>query len=161
MVETSGLCCKCCSCCNCFCAILWLIFVGWELFLLWCIFGIISCITLIGIKNGCKCFSIARFVLWPFKKQLTVDSEANHCCGCFGTVIWIIFGGFEIIIFELIFCGLSFVTLIGIPFGKQLWDLIKITFFPYKVIIVNDEEKPPEGKEVPVTDTERVEVKEK
>ena len=161
MVETSGLCCKCCSCCNCFCAALWLILIGWELFLFWCIFGLINCITIIGFTNGKKCFSIACFVLWPFKKQLTVDDKATHCCGCFGTVVWIILGGFEIIIFEAIFCALSFITIVGIPFGYQLWQLIKVTFWPYEVVIVKDKEEPTEGKHVPVTDTERVEVKQK
>ena len=108
-----------------------------------------------------KCFSIACFVLWPFKKQLTVDDKATHCCGCFGTVVWIILGGFEIVIFEAIFCALSYATIVGIPFGYQLWQLIKITFWPYEVIIVKDKEEPSEGKHVPVTDTERVEVKQK
>ena len=164
MVETSGLCCKCCSCCNCFCAFLWLILVGWELFLLWCIFGLVSFITIIGIKNGCKCFEIACFVLWPFKKKIEVDKEAKHCCGCFGSLIWIIFGGFEIILFELLFCGLSFVTIIGIPFGIQLCELIKVTFWPYSVKIVKDSEKVVETKEVQVTtktETERIEIKQK
>ena len=159
MVETNGLCCKCCSCCNFFCAILWLIFIGWELFLIWCLFGIFSFITIIGIKNGVKCFQIALFVIWPFKKELTVDTNEKHCCGIFGTIIWIIFGGFEIVLLELIFCGLSFATVIGIPFGIQLWKLVKITFWPYEVVIIKDTERPPESKQVPITDTERIESK--
>jgi len=138
-----------------------LILIGWELFLFWCIFGLINCITIIGFTNGKKCFSIACFVLWPFKKQLTVDDKATHCCGCFGTVVWIILGGFEIIIFEVIFCGLSYATIVGFPFGYQLWQLIKVTFWPYEVVIVKDKEEPTEGKHVPVTDTERIEVKQK
>ena len=161
MRDTSGLCCKCCSCCNCFCAFLWLILIGWELFILWILFGLINCITIIGFPNGKKCFSIACFVIWPFRKQFTVNKEATHCCLCLGTIIWIILGGFEIIILEVIFCALSFATIVGIPFGYQLWQIIKATFWPYEVVIVSDDEVIIEGKDVPVTDTERIEVKQK
>ena len=161
MAETSGLCFKCCSCCNCFCAFLWLILIGWELFLFWIIFGLINCITIIGFTNGKNCFKIACFVLWPFKKQLAVDPKEKMCCSCFRTIIWIILGGFEIMLFEIIFCALSFATIVGIPFGKQLWDLIKITFWPYEIVIVHDGEKPPEGVKADFIETERVEVKQK
>ena len=133
-------CCICCPCCQTCCNIIWVILIGWELFLFWCIFGIIYCISLAGIPCGKQCFKIACFVIWPFGKDIVKKSDDKGCCGLFGNIIWIIFGGGEIALIEIIFCGISFCTIIGIPFGIQLWKLVKITFSPYGNEVVKLEE---------------------
>ena len=46
--------------------ILWLILVGWEMFLLNAVIGIVLCITIIGIPFGKQWFKIANLSLLPF-----------------------------------------------------------------------------------------------
>ena len=119
--------------------------LGWELFLFWGIFGVIYCITIIGIPCGKQCFKIACFVVCPFEKEIIRKEEESSCCNCFGNVIWVIFGGLELAIIELILCGLCFITIIGIPFGFQLWKLIKITFIPYGTSVVEQTQDNQDG----------------
>ena len=45
---------------------LWLVFFGWELFLLQLVSGIICCITIIGIPAGLQAFKFSKLSLAPF-----------------------------------------------------------------------------------------------
>ncbi len=46
--------------------VLWLVFGGLELALEFCTFGIIMCITIIGIPFGMQFFKLAKLALSPF-----------------------------------------------------------------------------------------------
>ena len=51
--------------------VLWAILFGWELFLLYGLFGAICCITIIGIPFGKQYFKIAKFVIWPLGRTFS------------------------------------------------------------------------------------------
>ena len=80
------------SCCN----ILWLILFGWELFLIWILFGIIYCLTFFGIPFGLQKIKLGYYALWPFGKKLVKSKEKLSIIESIGNLIWIIFGGLEI-----------------------------------------------------------------
>ena len=46
--------------------ILWLIFLGWELAISHLIFGVLLCMTIIGIPFGKQHFKLAKLALMPF-----------------------------------------------------------------------------------------------
>ena len=119
-------------CCN----IIWLIFIGWELFLGWCFFGLFYCITIIGIPLGLQAFKIALFVIWPFGKEIIYPKLSMTNCQVIGNIIWIILGGLEIALVELIIGVICCITIIGIPFGLQLFKLAKIALIPFGAEVV-------------------------
>lgn len=49
--------------------VLWAIFSGWELFLVYSIIGLIFCITIIGIPFGKQYFKIAKFIFLPLGRD--------------------------------------------------------------------------------------------
>lgn len=48
-----------------------------------------------------------------------------------GNIIWVIFGGLEMAI-AYFFIGLIWcITIIGIPFGKQIWKMASLVIWPF------------------------------
>jgi uncharacterized membrane protein YccF (DUF307 family) len=53
--------------------VLWLVFFGWELFLLHLVTGALLCITIIGIPFGIQAFKLSVLSLWPFGREVVVE----------------------------------------------------------------------------------------
>jgi len=105
---------------------LWFIIIGFISTITWFLTGILLCITLIGIPLGKQCFKIAKLVAFPFGKAIATDFGKH----AIGNIIWIILFGWELALFYL-FAGIIFcITLIGIPFGKQCFKLMQLSFIP-------------------------------
>ena len=123
---------------NCF-NTLWIILFGWELSLIWIIFGVIYCLTFIGIPFGLKNMKIGYFVLFPFKKKIIRTKKNVNIYEWIGGIIWIIFGGLEIALITGLLSLISFISIAGIPFGIQLFQLAGLALIPLGGEIVNDE----------------------
>lgn len=107
--------------------ILWLIFTGFWSAIAYFVYGIIWCITIIGIPFGKQCFKLGKLMFWPMGK--TVNSAfGKHPIA---NIIWFIFGGLELGISFFLGGLLWCITIIGIPFGKQSFKLAKLAFFPF------------------------------
>lgn len=108
--------------------VLWLVLGG----VVWCVAlfleGLVCCVTIIGIPVGLQLFKMARFVLWPFGKEV-VDCKPTGF-KTFINVLWLILGGWEnalgFFITGLFFC----ITIIGIPFGKQYFKMGQFILLP-------------------------------
>lgn len=108
--------------------IFWLIICGWLFALLWLIFGLLWCITVVGIPVGLQCFKCARLMLWPFGYTVVYSP------GTFSfivNILWLIFGGLEIAISCIITGAVLCVSIIGIPFGIQCFKLSKLALLPF------------------------------
>ena len=46
--------------------VIWAIIGGWIMALLHLVFGLINCITIIGIPKGIQCFKIMKLAFFPF-----------------------------------------------------------------------------------------------
>ena len=113
--------------------ILWLLICGLVLALLWFLFGLLWCVTILGIPIGIQCFKCARLMLWP------VGYTVAYGPGVFSfivNILWILLGGFEIALFALILGAVLCVTIIGIPFGLQCFKFAKLAFMPFGAKIV-------------------------
>lgn len=51
--------------------ILWIIFLGWELAIGHLIFGVILCITIVGIPFGLQHFKLAKLAILPFGAKIS------------------------------------------------------------------------------------------
>lgn len=106
--------------------IIWFVLVGLFSAIGWCIFGAILCVTIIGIPFAKQCFKIAKLSLLPFGKTVKTDFEKHPV----GNIIWMILFGWELALGYLIWGVIFYITIIGIPFGKQCFKLTKLSLMP-------------------------------
>ena len=106
----------------------WLVFVGWELAIIFAVMGVICCVTILLIPVGLQYFKFVRLAVWPFgyKPYFTKINGFKMFCN----VVWLIFFGWEMAAFTLIFCAICCVTLIGIPAGLQLFKFARLVIMP-------------------------------
>ena len=106
---------------------LWFLLHGLWFGLLNFVAGIIACVTIIGIPFGIACFRIAKLTFFPFGKTVTTDYDEHPA----GNVIWLVLGGASSAVSYAILGALCCVTLIGLPFGKQCFKLMKLSAIPF------------------------------
>jgi len=109
--------------------LIWILFGGFISAVLWCIAGLLCCITVIGIPFGIQCFKIASFVLWPFGRDAEIGGFGLG--GLLGNILWIILLGWELCINHLAVGLLFCITVVGIPFGNQHFKLAKLSLVPF------------------------------
>lgn len=111
--------------------LIWLIFGGFFAAMGYLFGGIVLCITVVGIPFGLQCFKLAGLVLWPFGKKVVSDSSQSGCLSVAANIIWIIFGGFEVALTHIIMGALLYISIIGIPWGRQHFKLLEISLMPF------------------------------
>lgn len=112
--------------------ILWFIICGWWMGLFWLISGILLCITIIGIPIGIQCFKFAGLSVLPFGKDVVYGGNAVHLIA---NILWICYSGIPVLTIAIVGCVL-YITIIGIPFGKQCFKIAKLALFPFGASIV-------------------------
>ena len=107
--------------------IIWFIFVGLGSAIAWFLLGLLWCITIIGIPFGLQAFKLARLTLWPFGTIVKSDFSKHPIAN----IIWLILGGLELALGYAIAGIIFYITIIGIPFGKQCFKLAQLALFPF------------------------------
>ncbi len=110
--------------------IIWLVFGGLLISLMYLIASIFLIITIVGIPFGIQTLKLASLAMWPFGREVYIDSPQG-CIGIFLNIIWILCGGFWIAVAHLIFGALFAITIIGIPFALQHFKLASIGILPF------------------------------
>ena len=110
--------------------ILWLLLGGLIVSFMYILAGLVLCITIIGIPFGLQLMKIGILALAPFGREVTTKDNAG-CLSIGFSVLWILFGWWEIAIVHLVLACLFAITIIGIPFAKAHWRLMKMSFMPY------------------------------
>ena len=123
---------------NLFGNIIWLVFGGLLAALGYFIGGIVLCVTIIGIPWGLQCFKLAGLVLWPFGKKVVSESTDTGCLVVLCNVIWILFGGLYTAVVHILMGLILFITIVGIPWGRQHFKLVEISLMPFGKRIVED-----------------------
>lgn len=108
--------------------ILWDIFGGLISALLWCIFGVLWCITVIGIPLGIVCFKMAGLVIAPFGREFEYDGGP---LSIIFDIFWILLTGIEFAALHVALGIVLCVTIIGIPFGIQHFKLAVLSLLPF------------------------------
>lgn len=111
--------------------ILWIVFGGFFVSLEYFVGGLLSCITIIGIPFGLQLFKLALLALVPFGQKVEYREQEPGCISTLFNIIWIFTGGIAICLTHLFFGFLLCITIIGIPFGKQHFKLMRLAFTPF------------------------------
>ena len=108
--------------------ILWLIFGGFIAGIAAFIEGILLCCTIIFIPVGLQMFKIGKFFFWPIGKQVVAVNPSGF--KTFINILWAIFFGWEHFLAYAVVGLILFITIIGIPFGKQYFKLAMFIITP-------------------------------
>lgn len=114
---------------SCLGNIIWIIFGGFFNALGWLLFGVLWCITIIGIPVGLQCFKMAKLQFAPFGKDVITVSDSGT--SLILNILWIIFGGLAMCIANLVSAALLCITIIGIPFAVQSIKIAKLSLMPF------------------------------
>lgn len=107
--------------------IIWIILGGIWTALMWLLFGLLLCITIIGIPFGKQCFKMAKLTLAPFGKKVDINWGEHKIIN----TIWMILFGWEMALAYIVTGLICMVTIIGIPFGLQSFKMAKLGFIPF------------------------------
>lgn len=113
--------------------ILWFVFGGFISGLGWLVSGLLACITIIGIPLGKQCFKFASLSFSPFGKEIVYGGGA---VSTFGNVVWLIFCGIWMALGNLMAGLLWYITIVGIPFGKQFFKIARLALTPFGADVV-------------------------
>ncbi|MFZ1752494.1 MAG: YccF domain-containing protein [Caldilineaceae bacterium] len=111
--------------------LIWLIFGGLIAALGYIIAGLLLCLTIVGIPFGMQSVKIGIASLAPFGKEVVEVERANSTLRVLFNIIWLVLFGWEIALAHLLSALVLFITIIGIPFGKQHIKLVPLALFPF------------------------------
>ena len=115
--------------------LIWLIFAGFWLAILYVLAGLVAFVLIITIPFGIASFRIANYVLWPFGRTIEPRRDAG-IASLIGNIIWIILFGWWLALGHLVSGIALCLTIIGIPLGLADFKIIPITLLPLGVRIV-------------------------
>lgn len=108
--------------------IIWIIFGGIFTAIGWALAGIIFYITIIGIPLGRQAFKMASLTLAPFGKEIVYGGGAPSLIA---NIVWVVLIGVWEAIAYVVAGALFCVTIVGIPFGLQLFKMAKLSLMPF------------------------------
>jgi uncharacterized membrane protein YccF (DUF307 family) len=109
--------------------ILWLIFNGWWLALLYALAGLLAFVFIVTIPFGIAAFRIANYALWPFGREIVRKPSAG-AASAIGNVLWIILFGWWLALGHILTAIAEFCTIILIPFGIANIKMVPISLTP-------------------------------
>ncbi len=114
--------------------IIWIICGGLIMAICWAIVGIVFYITIIGIPFGRQCFKFAGLTLAPFGKDIAYGGGAPSLIA---NIIWLVFAGLWAAIAYAVAGAVFCITIIGIPFGIQLFKMAALSLLPFGAEVLN------------------------
>ena len=110
--------------------ILWVVFGGLGIAIEYILSSLVMMLTIIGIPFGIQTLKLSMLALWPFGKKV-VRKPTSGCLNTAMNVIWFFVGGLGIAISHWLMGLLFYITVVGIPFGKQHMKLAHIALTPF------------------------------
>ncbi|HEY8894459.1 MAG TPA: YccF domain-containing protein [Niastella sp.] len=111
--------------------LIWLIFGGFLAAIGYIVGGFVLCLTIVGIPWGLQCFKLASVVLWPFGKSIVPKKGGEGCLSLLCNIVWLLCGGLYTALIHLVFAAIFYITIIGIPFGRQHLKLMELSLLPF------------------------------
>lgn len=108
--------------------ILWFLLVGLISGCMWFVFGLLWCITIIGIPVGLQCFKMAKLTFFPFGKEVDYEGGAGSFLL---NILWILLSGWELALYYVTVGLVCCITIIGIPAGLQCFKMAKLALMPF------------------------------
>jgi uncharacterized membrane protein YccF (DUF307 family) len=114
--------------------IIWFVLGGFIPAMLWLLVGLLWSVTIIGIPIGVQCFKMANLQLAPFGRDVAFDGMGLGSLVV--NLLWIMFGGIELAMVNVVIGVIFCMTIVGIPFGLQSFKLAKLSLLPFGARIV-------------------------
>ena len=111
--------------------ILWLFFGGLIFATTYLVESFAFAITIIGIPIAWQIFKIGLLCLWPFGAEIKNTTSPPRYIRIPLNIIWIICGGLQVWMAHILLGIILFVTIIGIPFGKQHFKIARLSLTPF------------------------------
>ncbi len=111
--------------------LIWVIFGGFLIALMYFIGSLLLMITIVGIPFGIQTLKLASLALFPFGRTVEHGQRASGCLYLLFNIIWILVVGIEIAIVHLFLALFFAITIIGIPFALQHVKLASLALFPF------------------------------
>lgn len=111
--------------------VLWLVFGGMEAAIGYFTGSLAMACTIIGLPVAFQTFKIGLLCLWPFGAEIEDTDSLDGCIRIPLNVLWIIMGGLWAWLMHIIFGVLLFITIIGIPFGRQHFKMARLSLAPF------------------------------
>lgn len=118
--------------------IIWLIFGGLGVALEYFASSLVLMITIIGIPFGIATMKLGILALWPFGSHVVDRPQGSGCVNVLMNVLWFFIGGIWIALTHLGFGLLLGITIVGIPWAKMHFRLMRLALTPFGKQIVND-----------------------
>jgi uncharacterized membrane protein YccF (DUF307 family) len=119
--------------------LLWLIFGGLLIALIYFLSGVVLLITVIGIPFGLQLFKIGSFALLPFGYKAVVKEKQPGCLSVLFNILWLLTGGISLALTHVVLAFIFAITIIGIPFASQHLKLAGLALTPFGYKIVENE----------------------
>ncbi len=110
---------------------IWFLFGGVLIAFQYLVASLVMCVTIIGIPFGIQTFKLAGLALWPFGKKINHKENQPTTISTFLNILWFFIGGIWICLTHFVFGILFFISIIGIPFGKQHFKLAQLALTPF------------------------------
>ena len=111
--------------------ILWLVFGGFMMAMEYFMAAIIMFVSIIGIPFGIQALKLGVLALWPFGRTVVSKPAANGCLYVILNIIWLLFAGVWIALSHFFWGVVLSITIIGIPFGMQHFNMAKMALTPF------------------------------
>lgn len=111
--------------------LIWLILGGFIVVLVYTLFGILWCITIIGIPFGLQCFKLAGLALSPFGHEIRETEPPGGVLAIIMNIIWIILPGLELALFHLAMALILAITVVGLPLAAQHLKMVRLAILPF------------------------------
>ncbi len=108
--------------------VLWFLFGGLFAGISWFLAGCLWCITIIGIPWGIQCFKFAELGIFPFGKEIIFGGGPGSCLL---NLLWLLLSGLPLAIGFFLWGCILCITIVGVPFGKQMFKLAQLAFMPF------------------------------
>ena len=111
--------------------LLWWLFGGLEAAIGYFSGSLAVACTIIGIPVALQTFKIGLLCLWPFGAKVKKTDSPTGCIRIPLNILWVIFGGFWAWLNHIFLGALLYITIIGIPFGKQHFKMARLSLAPF------------------------------
>lgn len=116
--------------------LIWLLFGGIWLALAYLIVGIVSCLLIVTIPVGVAFMRMARYVVWPFGKEV-VRKPGAGVGSTIVNVIWFVLIGWVLALVHIVAALGQAVTIIGLTNAVVSLKMIPVSCFPFGKRIVD------------------------
>ncbi len=108
--------------------IIWILLGGIVTAIFWVIAGLFFYITIVGIPLGRQAFKMAKLTLTPFGLTITYGGGAPSLIA---NIFWVVLIGLWEAIAYVVLGALFCISIVGIPFGIQLFKMAKLSLLPF------------------------------